>query len=358
MSSCRVLSRAMWNMQAIRYKRVCLTPGSPRKYEPHFYWMNKSPTKHIQSPNGSSVRGMSTPTSTSTSAAKNTRVLEHPKSVDIISKSPGGKKILNGTGYRNRVNSNRKNSCFARIRGQSRRRAPNSSASVSSPTLKQVETTVKESLNASRRTHTTNSRLSLSKDALVLRFSNENSYLNWARNGVLSSGVGVAMYAQEHHRGAQLSGAGLLLLGFGYIGVGTVKYIYYILRFRQAMELSWASVIGTCTHASVALIIWLTGTASFLESVPLELDAMLLTEPIASYLPFRIRQGLIETYSLYLDDLEHHSDEQERVLRAIRGEVGAEIASEAVIDRPILSNELQQTDADLQPSPSVLLPKN
>lgn len=42
----------------------------------------------------------------------------------------------------------------------------------------------------------------------VLRFSNENSYLNWARNGVLSSGVGVAMYAQEHHRGAQLSGAG------------------------------------------------------------------------------------------------------------------------------------------------------
>lgn len=42
----------------------------------------------------------------------------------------------------------------------------------------------------------------------MLRFSNENSYLNWARNGVLSSGVGVAMYAQEHHRGAQLSGAG------------------------------------------------------------------------------------------------------------------------------------------------------
>lgn len=48
----------------------------------------------------------------------------------------------------------------------------------------------------------------------------------------------------------------------------------------------------------------------------------MLTEPIASYLPFRIRQGLIETYSLYLDDLEHHNDEQERVLRAIRGERG------------------------------------
>lgn len=56
------------------------------------------------------------------------------------------------------------------------------------------------------------------------------------------------------------------------------------------------------------------------ESVPLELDAMLLTEPIASFLPFRIRQGLIETYSLYLDDLEHHNDEQERVLRAIQRE--------------------------------------
>ncbi|CAH0491632.1 unnamed protein product [Peronospora farinosa] len=161
------------------------------------------------------------------------------------------------------------------------------------------------------------------RNSLALRFSNENSYLNWARNGVLSSAVGVAMYAQEHHRGAQLSGAGLLLLGFGYIGVGTAKYIYYIFRFRHVMELSWASVFGTISHAAWGLAIWLTAIASFLESVPLELDAMLLTEPLASYLPFRIRQGLIETYSLHLDDLEHHNDEQERVMRAIRGDHGA-----------------------------------
>lgn len=58
--------------------------------------------------------------------------------------------------------------------------------------------------------------------------------------------------------------AGLLFLGFGYIGVGTAKYIYYILRFRHVMELSWSSVIATISHASVALIIWLTATASFL----------------------------------------------------------------------------------------------
>lgn len=45
---------------------------------------------------------------------------------------------------------------------------------------------------------------------------------------------------------------------------------------------------------------------------------MLLTEPIINFLPFRIQQGLIETYSLYLDDLEHHMSEQERVMRAIR----------------------------------------
>ncbi|DBA02657.1 TPA: hypothetical protein N0F65_010482 [Lagenidium giganteum] len=197
------------------------------------------------------------------------------------------------------------------------------------PRTQKSNSATEETVANSDRTHPANSRFNLSKNSLVrvdvmrrkvLRFSNENSYLNWARNGVLSSGVGVAMYAQEHHRGAQLSGAGLLLLGFGYIGVGTAKYIYYILRFRHVMELSWGSVIGTISHASVALMIWLTATASFLESVPLELDAMLLTDPIASYLPFRIRQGLIETYSLYLDDLEHHTDEQERVLRAIRGE--------------------------------------
>lgn len=66
------------------------------------------------------------------------------------------------------------------------------------------------------------------------------------------------------------------------------------------------------------------------ESVPLELDAMLLTEPIASFLPFRIRQGLIETYSLYLDDLEHHNDEQERVLRAIQREKEEALAAKEV----------------------------
>lgn len=60
--------------------------------------------------------------------------------------------------------------------------------------------------------------------------------------------------------------------------------------------------------------------------MPLELDAMLLTEPIISFLPFRIRQGLIETYSLYLDDLEHHMSEQDRVLRAIRSGRGEEDA--------------------------------
>lgn len=58
---------------------------------------------------------------------------------------------------------------------------------------------------------------------------------------------------------------------------------------------------------------------------------MLLTEPIASFLPFRIRQGLIETYSLYLDDLELYNDEQERVLRAIQREKELLAAKEAQI---------------------------
>ena len=59
-------------------------------------------------------------------------------------------------------------------------------------------------------------------------------------------------------------GSGLLLLGFGYIGVGTAKYIYYIFRFRHVMELSWASVFGTISHAAWGLAIWLTAVASFL----------------------------------------------------------------------------------------------
>ena len=52
--------------------------------------------------------------------------------------------------------------------------------------------------------------------------------------------------------------------------------------------------------------------------MPLQLDIVLLSDPIASYLPRRIRQGLIETYSLYLNDLENATEEEERVLQAIR----------------------------------------
>ncbi|RLN63215.1 hypothetical protein BBJ29_005775 [Phytophthora kernoviae] len=152
---------------------------------------------------------------------------------------------------------------------------------------------------------------------------------------------------------------GLLLLGFGYIGVGTAKYIYYIFRFRHVMELSWASVFGTISHAAWGLAIWLTAVASFLESVPLELDAMLLTEPIASFLPFRIRQGLIETYSLHLDDLEHHNDEQERVLRAIRGDRGdRDIAPIEVGEElpPQLEAQLIEQQLHSSPSTAVVAP--
>lgn len=93
------------------------------------------------------------------------------------------------------------------------------------------------------------------------------------------------------------------------------------------------------------------------ESVPLELDAMLLTEPIASYLPFRIRQGLIETYSLHLDDLEHHNDEQERVMRAIRGD--REPPELAQIDEgeelpPQLEAQLIEQQLHTAPGPSVV----
>ncbi|KAG7386481.1 hypothetical protein PHYPSEUDO_015581 [Phytophthora pseudosyringae] len=217
---------------------------------------------------------------------------------------------------------------------------------------KAAETEAKEAVAAAEAD--ANHRL---RNSLVLRFSNENSYLNWARNGVLSSAVGVAMYAQEHHRGAQLSGAGLLLLGFGYIGVGTAKYIYYIFRFRHVMELSWASVFGTISHAAWGLAIWLTAIASFLESVPLELDAMLLTEPIASFLPFRIRQGLIETYSLHLDDLEHHNDEQERVMRAIRGDRGTPALAgieEGEELPPQLEAQLIEQQLHTNPGPAVV----
>ena len=48
------------------------------------------------------------------------------------------------------------------------------------------------------------------------------------------------------------------------------------------------------------------------------MDVLLLEEPFIGYLPLRIRQGLIETYNLHQDDLEHQIGEEERVLRAIR----------------------------------------
>lgn len=80
-----------------------------------------------------------------------------------------------------------------------------------------------------------------------------------------------------------------------------------------------------CSPAAIIIVV-----LSIQESVPLELDEMLLTEPIASFLPYRIRQGLIETYSLYLDDLEHHYDEQERVLRAIQREKEELLAAKEV----------------------------
>jgi hypothetical protein len=80
---------------------------------------------------------------------------------------------------------------------------------------------------------------------------------------------------------------------------------------------------------------------------------MLLTEPIASFLPFRIRQGLIETYSLHLDDLEHHNDEQERVMRAIRGDRGAPIDVGEELP-PELEAQMIEQQLHTAPGPAVV----
>ena len=52
--------------------------------------------------------------------------------------------------------------------------------------------------------------------------------------------------------------------------------------------------------------------------MPLRLDIVLLSDPIATYLPRRIRQGLIETYSLYFNDLENSTAEEEEKQSAIQ----------------------------------------
>lgn len=85
------------------------------------------------------------------------------------------------------------------------------------------------------------------------------------------------------------------------------------------MELSKLSVAASITHASGALGIWLTAISCFLESVPLRLDYALLSEPVASYLPLRIRQGLLDTYSIYLNDYQNpDAEEEQRVINAMR----------------------------------------
>lgn len=111
---------------------------------------------------------------------------------------------------------------------------------------------------------------------------------------------------------------GLLVLALGYIGVGTLKYIYYVVRFRQRMEMSLMTLTFTIGHATGALGIWLMATACFLEWVPLSLDYVLLTDPIADYLPRRIRQGLIETYRLHLEDDTYLNEEEQHILEAIK----------------------------------------
>lgn len=92
----------------------------------------------------------------------------------------------------------------------------------------------------------------------MLRLTQENCFLSWTRNGMITTVAGVSIFPHS-----MLASAGFMLMGWSYITIGTIQYIQSNWTFRKQMKLHGSHLSYMAFHALIAWIIWTCSGAYF-----------------------------------------------------------------------------------------------
>mmetsp|Transcript_47941 Transcript_47941/g.113968 ORF Transcript_47941/g.113968 Transcript_47941/m.113968 type:complete len:202 (+) Transcript_47941:96-701(+) len=105
-----------------------------------------------------------------------------------------------------------------------------------------------------------------------LRMNLENTYLNWTRNSIISTVAGCAMIQYKvQQTGAKrmpLSGVGFLLLGFSFMTLGSLNYMYSYWQLRSLLRVSKYSAVFIGMNGMLIPSLWISSVYFFVNGAP------------------------------------------------------------------------------------------
>ena len=102
-----------------------------------------------------------------------------------------------------------------------------------------------------------------------LRLAHDNTFLSYARNAIIATVAGTAMYSYRKGDGRPpLAAAGLLTMGGLYIYIGSGLYVWQIFRLKQELGIGPFAVAWACFNALWPVGLWSVSLACLLDETP------------------------------------------------------------------------------------------
>ena len=123
----------------------------------------------------------------------------------------------------------------------------------------------------------------------------ENSQLNWTRNGLSASGIGVALvqlrWRREQDDTPPIGGSLLALSGVGATLMGSGLHIYGAIAQRSRLRLTPGGWLVVFSHAAVPPLVWGSALACVVDNHPKWLCEILHAVP-KEYRPLVLRESI------------------------------------------------------------------
>ena len=131
------------------------------------------------------------------------------------------------------------------------------------------------------------------------RLSLENTYLSFTRNAIICTVAGGALIQYQKSEGKPpLAGAGLLLMGGGFMYIGSATYIQLYFHLRHPLRLGWRSIVWAVLNAAAPASLYTLAIMCVLDEYPTALLEGL--RRFEGHLPTLVRASLfIDPPALY-----------------------------------------------------------
>mmetsp|Transcript_13616 Transcript_13616/g.30970 ORF Transcript_13616/g.30970 Transcript_13616/m.30970 type:complete len:200 (-) Transcript_13616:79-678(-) len=122
-----------------------------------------------------------------------------------------------------------------------------------------------------------------------LRMNLENTFLNYTRNGIISTVAGCAMIQYKVQSGGlkrmPLSGVGFLLLGLSFMTLGSLNYIYSYWQLRVLLKVSKYTAMYIGMNGMLVPGLWIVSVYLFVNGAPKNLQHYMETLDQHAMLP-------------------------------------------------------------------------